>query len=73
MSDNLTDRATELLTVLQANPGRHSRAELAALLNKARLNPHELELLDRMADDGLIERGEEMRGIKSAIVYRAKE
>jgi hypothetical protein len=74
MSTQITNRAAELLATLQANTeGWHSRAELAELMGKKRLNPHELDLLDQMGRDGLIRVSKQDRGINRAIVYRAKE
>jgi hypothetical protein len=53
----LSEREKVLLEALESlGPGWHSRAELAANLNKKRLNGAEVMLLDVMTEQGRLER-----------------
>lgn len=74
MAIQLTGKAEELLTALQSSvSGWYSRSEVAKILSKPRLNPYEVDMLDALVDAGYLERSEQLRGIKPAIVYRVKE
>ncbi len=53
----LEGKALELLNVLRnAGPGWHSRAELATLMGKNRLNSVEVAVLDLLVGQGHIEK-----------------
>lgn len=74
MTAELTARARELLDALTKAPGEWvSRAQLARATGKNRLSPHDLALLERMAQGGLIEirQRDSNTPIKIAFDYRA--
>ena len=71
----ITVRALELLDALKAHRGVWmTRAELARATNKNRLSPHDVDLLDRLVDAGLIEkrRRDSNTPVGIAYDYRAK-
>jgi hypothetical protein len=52
-----TGKAQELLRILRENAGQWmSRSDIAAAVEKTRLNPNDIRQLDMMADVGMIER-----------------
>lgn len=54
----LTDQALKLLEALQSQPGQWlKRKEIALALGKRRLTPYDIELLQRLCDEGLAEIG----------------
>ncbi len=70
----LTPREKQLYDTLEEAGGWLSRNEIARKQDKYRLSPHDFDLLDRLADKGVIEkdlfRVVEDRG-KGAFIYRA--
>lgn len=73
MTAELTERARELLDALKKTPGEWvSRAQLARDTGKNRLSPHDLALLERMGQGGLIEirQRDSNTPIKIAFDYR---
>lgn len=69
---NLTERANELLSAIRSHGDWITRAELAAATGKARLSPHDRNLLDELVSNGLIEQDELPAGISTKFVYKAK-
>jgi hypothetical protein len=54
----LTDQALKLLEALQRKSGKWmKRKEIALALGKRRLTPYDIELLQRLCDEGLAEIG----------------
>ena len=57
-SPPITDQAIRLLEVLRENPDTWlKRKEIAVALGKNRLTPYDIELLQRLCDEGLAEIG----------------
>lgn len=54
----ITDQALKILEALQSKSGEWlKRKEIALLLGKRRLTPYDIELLQRLCDEGLAEIG----------------
>ncbi|MBZ0301750.1 MAG: hypothetical protein K8J31_18530 [Anaerolineae bacterium] len=54
----ITDQALKILEVLQNKPGQWlKRKEIALDLGKRRLTPYDIELLQRLCDEGMAEIG----------------
>jgi hypothetical protein len=68
--------AQQLIEVLRAlGDGWHSRSEIAAYLQKSKLNPSETTALDLLASQGVIE-GQLAQGSRPNVnqyLYRAKD
>ncbi|MBZ0293848.1 MAG: hypothetical protein K8L99_14880 [Anaerolineae bacterium] len=57
-SPPITDHALKLLEVLQAQTGQWlNRKAIAEGVGKRRLTPYDIELLQRLVDEGLVEIG----------------
>lgn len=75
MTAEITDRARELLAALKAQDGAWvTRSELARATGKNRLSPHDVDLLERLIEAGLIEKLQRKSNTPVGIAYdyRAK-
>lgn len=72
MTEQITDRARELLAALRAEGVWMSRADLARATGKNRLSPHDVALLDRLASAGLIEKRRRESNTPVGIAYDYK-
>lgn len=70
----ITGRGQQLLDAIRAKGDWISRAELGRASGKRRLSPHDLVLLDRMVNAGLLEKRERASNtpIGTAFEYRVK-
>lgn len=72
MDEQITTRARELLAALQTSGQWTARADIARATGKNRLSPHDVELLRRLVNVGLIEmrRRESKTPVGEAYDYR---
>lgn len=69
----LTDKQRTILEAMRsAGDTWIDRAELAGALGRDRLNPHDVEMLERLEADGLIETDKRKTGITEKLVYRLR-
>lgn len=69
MTEQITDRARELLAALRAGGVWMSRADLARATGKNRLSPHDVDLLDRLAAADLAEKRKRKSNTPVGIAY----
>lgn len=70
----LTPREKRLFETLEEAGGWLSRNQIAALQNRHSLSPHDFQLLERLAEKGLIEKDiyrEEEKSLRGTYLYRA--
>lgn len=73
MTQELTPKALELIEVLRGADKWLDRSEIANILGKNRLNPHEIKVLDGLADTGQVSRDTETIGIRDKYLYRIED
>lgn len=66
-----SERQQELLDALRTNGDWMSRNDLAAIDGRKRLTPYDVELLQGLANQGLVEIDQQPAGISQKYVYKA--
>ena len=70
---DLSEKEQEFLSILRESDDWITRYDMAAKMGKRQLNPSEITVLEGMVESGLVERRQEMRGIRPGFFYREKQ